>query len=199
VKKYVERLKGALDELRASYPELLSRMKNDLSECLNRPGRFEALRADLAQAATKMLFVINDPRLKGFALRLADKALAEQEWLESLGSFVCSKPPSKWLDADAVAFRDGLNVLARQFLRVESMAFSEVVGDEDTVALRVSITRQDGAEVDQVLHLDNSELARINRLESKIMRLIGKEQRLGVIAATRAVWAQLQNSSGETG
>jgi CRISPR/Cas system-associated protein Cas5 (RAMP superfamily) len=75
------------------------------------------------------------------------------------------------------------------------MAFSDVVSEENAVALRVSITRQDGAEVDQVLHLDTNELARITRLESKIMRLIGKEQRLGVIAATRAVWAQLQSSA----
>lgn len=192
VRTYVERLRAALDELRAAYPDLLSKMKANLSECFERPGDFEKLRTDLALTATKMQFAINEPRLKTFSLRVADNGLREQEWLESLGSFICAKPPSKWLDADAVTFQDELRQLARQFKRVESMAFAGGTSAANSLAMRVSITCQDGTEVDEVLHLDPAEESRVGELELEFARLVGSEQRLGVLAATRAIRTHLQ-------
>ena len=58
--------------------------------------------------------------------------------------------------------------------------------------MRVSITCQNGTEVDQVVHLDRSETDRIAQLEKEILRLVGQEQRIGVIAATRVIWSQLK-------
>lgn len=192
VRKYVDQLRRALDELRATYPDLLAQMRGDIVECFARPGSFEKLRSDLANAAAKMQFAITEPRLKAFTLRIADANLREQEWLESLGSFVCSKPPSKWLDLDRATFRDQLRQLAQQFRRVESMVFTSGTSAADTVAMRVSITCQDGSEVDEVLHLDPTEEKRIAEIEAAVSRLMGANQRLGVVAATRAIRTHLQ-------
>ena len=194
VRKFVEQLRAALDELRAAYPDLLLQMKADIGQAFDRASTFEETRIELATAAARMQFAINEPRLKAFSLRLADKVLQEQEWLESLGSFVCSKPPSKWIDPDAIAFRDELRHLGRQFQRVESMAFSSGLAAENTTAMRVSITCQDGTEVDQVLHLGPAEEKRVSELEIAFSRLVGTDQRLGILAATRAIWNHLNAS-----
>ena len=108
VRKYVDRLHIALDDLRAAYPDLLMQMKTDLTAAFNLPGTFEDMRRQLAATGTQMLFVLTDPKLKAFTMRLVDNGLQEQEWVEALGSFVCAKPPSKWLDVDVTIFRDGV-------------------------------------------------------------------------------------------
>jgi hypothetical protein len=95
VKQFVQRLRSALDELRATYPGLLERMQAVVTKAFDRPGDFDQVRESLANAADSVLVAVADARLKAFCLRLADRGLETQPWLESLGSFVCSKPPSK--------------------------------------------------------------------------------------------------------
>lgn len=190
VKRFVERLHDALDELRLAYPELLRRMKDEFVAAFERPGGFEGTRAAVAASAGEIVIAVTEPRLRAFCLKLTDLALPEQEWLEALGSLLCSKPPAKWVDRDEAAYREELARLVRLFRRVESTAFSSGAGGAAR-AMRVAITCQDGTEVEQVVYLDASEEARVAELEVAISRLFGGEERLGVLAATRAIWGQL--------
>lgn len=192
VRTYVARLKGHMDELRASYLELIRQLQVEFAECFERPGDFESVRRDVAATAAKMQFAISDPRLKTFAMRLADENLPEQQWLESLGSLICAKPPDKWQDSDLATFREELRQLVRQFKRVESMKFSDNGAAGQKVAMRVSITCQDGTEVDEVLHLDSSDEERVRELEAKFASLVGADQRLGALAATRVLRTHFQ-------
>ncbi|MEX1096285.1 MAG: hypothetical protein WED34_09565 [Planctomycetales bacterium] len=191
VKRFVERLRTSLDELGNLYPELVRRMLVDIHRVFERPGGADEARAELAGAAERALVSVAEPRLKALCLRLADRALPEREWVESVGSLVCSKPPAKWLDGDVTIFRDELARLARQFRRVESTLFAgagAVVGD----AMRVAITSRDGTEVEQVVYVDAAEQAKVAELEAHVTYLLNDEGRLGVVAATRAIWRRLQ-------
>jgi hypothetical protein len=58
--------------------------------------------------------------------------------------------------------------------------------------MRVSITCQDGSEVDKVVRLSDSELTKVSKLEERIRSLLGEDGRLGLVAATRAIMAQLE-------
>jgi hypothetical protein len=93
-------------------------------EVFERPGAFDEVRSRLAETAAKLLIGVSEPRLKAFCGRLADRRLAEQEWLESVASLVRAKPPSKWIDDDVTRFREELAQLAQQFLRVVNTVFS---------------------------------------------------------------------------
>jgi len=97
-----------------------------------------------------------------------------------------------------VTFQDELRQLARQFKRVESMAFSGSNSSGTTVAMRVSITCQDGTEVDEVLHLDPAEEQRVAEIEAAFFQLVGTDQRLGILAATRAIRTHLQRTRTDT-
>ena len=190
VKRFVERLHASLDELRAAYPELLGRMKGEFVRVFERPGGFERVRAAVAESARQILVAVSEPGLKAFCLRLADAALPEQEWVESLGSLLCSKPPAKWIDRDEALFREELARLTRLYRRVESTAFMSGAG-EGARAMRVAITCQDGTEVEQVVYLHKDEEARVAELETAISRLLSADGRLGVVAATRVIRSKL--------
>ncbi len=192
VKRFVERLRECIDELRAAYPEVLQKMKNELQHCFNRPGDLGKVRSDLAQSASRVLSSVKEPRLRAFCLRLADQGLEDDQWIEAVGSFLCSKPPAKWLDHDIQQFEDELHRCARQYFRVESTLFGSGTEPAGTQAMRVSITCQDGSEVDKVVRLSESDFAKVGKLEERIRSLFGEDGRLGLVAATRAIMTQLQ-------
>ncbi len=82
VKRFVERLRASLDELGNLYPELLRRMLADIHAAFERPGSTDEARSALSAAAERVLVSVSEPRLKALCLRLADRALAEREWVE---------------------------------------------------------------------------------------------------------------------
>jgi hypothetical protein len=192
VKRFVERLKECIEELRAAYPQLLQKMKDEIQNCFNRPGSLEAVRVELAQAANRILSSVKEPRLKAFCLRLADQALEDDPWIEGMGSFLCSKPPSKWIDHDLSCYDDELHRCARQFFRVESTLFGQGAESVGTQAMRISITCQDGSEVDKVVRLNEGELKTVAALEERFRSVLGEDSRLGLVAATRVIMAQLE-------
>ncbi len=195
VKKFVDHLQNAIEELRLAYQELLRKIKAEFTAAFDRPGSFDEIRRSTAASAERFLATLTEPRLKAFCLRIADCKLEEQSWLESLGSYICSKPPSKWMDQDLANFQEEMARYSRQFGRVESTVFSRQSKQTSIQAMRVSITCQDGTEVDHVVHLDSSEMAHVDKLEKEILSLVGNEHRLGVLAATRVIWSQLQRQT----
>jgi hypothetical protein len=190
VSDFVAALKSALEELKAVYPELLQRMKADVADAFEYSGPFDRVRSQLADTTARVLAGLSEPRLKGLCLRLVDRQLADEEWLEALGSFVCSKPPTKWLDIDAQQFREELYRLAQQFKRVEATAFQ--VGDGS--AMRIAVTLQDGSDLERIVRLNPEEEDQARKLEDEIAMLIGRGPRVGIAAATRAVWKALSLS-----
>ena len=199
VRKFVDRLKQAMDELRGAYPALVEKIRSELLAAFNRPGSFEEARESIAATAGRLLVAVNEARLKAFCMRLADKRLGEQEWLESLASLLCAKPPGKWVDSDHRRFGEELTQLVNQFRRVESTAFSAKTQRRDNqLAMRVAITNRDGSEVQQVVYVDPEEESRVTELEAKFSDLLGSEGRLGLIAATRAIWSRLRASDGDS-
>lgn len=139
VDQYVERLGGAIEELRACYPKLLETMRDELLSELQAPDR-----NSLAERALSLSFRIREQQLRTFVLRIADAKLAEDSWTEALGGAVIGKPPVRWLDHDVDAWRAKLTELAGQFKRVEAAAFGE--GHSQRNAVRLALTQADGQE-----------------------------------------------------
>lgn len=190
VESFVAALKSALEELKAAYPELHQRMKMDIATVFEAPGSFDEVRAHLATTSLRMLHTVSEPRLKAFCLRLADSKLPEVEWLESLGSFICEKPPSKWLDIDSDHFREELHRVGRQYRRVEATAFETGSG----TSVRVSVTLPDGSEAEQVVHLTAEEDVLVASFEGEIASLVSRSRRVGMAAAARVLWKEMQKS-----
>ncbi len=192
VQSCVRELKLAIDELRAAFPELQGRMRQRLRDWFDLPGSFQQFRTALAARAHQIVLKVTEPQLKGFCLRLLDDNLPEMEWLESLGSFLALKPPSKWVDTEEDLFSHELSQLGTRFQRVESILFAGGKSAKDAIGVRVSVTQASGLEQEQVVHFTPDEEQQLRELETKFMALLVKRERLGLAAASRAIWTSLE-------
>lgn len=146
--QFVERLDGAVAELRACYPRLLETMRAEVLAALD-----AADRTGLAERAAALAFRIREQRLRTFLGRLADTLLGDDAWTEALAGAVIGKPPARWRDDDAARWRSTFAELVGQFQRAEAIAFGD--GTQARSAVRVSLTRADGHERAVVLQLDD--------------------------------------------
>jgi hypothetical protein len=192
VQLFVKGLKAALDDLRAAYPELQQRLRKLLREAFDLPGGFQQFRTGLARRAEQVVLGVSEPKLRAFCLRLMDDNLAESEWLESLGSFLALKPPAKWHDAEEDLFAQELGPLATRFHRVESIIFADGKPSKNGVGIRLSITQANGTEHERVIHFTADEENAIRDLQAQLEALLTKDKRLGLAAASRAIWSKLE-------
>ncbi len=184
--RFVQVLKDALDELKSAYPELRMRLKQTLMRAFELPDQQQQFREILAGRAEAVAMKVAEPRLKAFCLRLIDPALPQNEWLEALGSFVCSKIPASWMDLDEHRFEIEMNQLCAWFRRVEATLFNENQLGNGSSAIRVAVTQSNGKEVDRVLYISSEEEEEITHIQEEIMQLLMYNRRAGLIAASRA-------------
>lgn len=193
VAAFVKTLKGALDDLRAAFLLLQERIRTRFQEALNQPGMsFIEFRARTAERAERVMFGLTNAKLRAFCFRLSETNLGEPEWLESMGSLLGLKPPSKWLDADEDHFLSELAECAALFLRVESITFSQGGASKRTLGVRLAVTQANGAEHQEVLHYTADEEKRLIELERQFDALLRKEDRLALAAASKAIWRKLE-------
>jgi hypothetical protein len=186
-------LSQALGDLRTAFPKLEDRMRSKLRETFDIPGSFPYFRKTLAAGAEKIVLAVTEPQLKAFCLRLIDDNLPESDWLESLGSYLALKPPSKWHDAEEDTFSSELALLAAKFHRIENIVFATKDLPKDAVGIRVAITQSNGLEQERVIHFTVEEERRMRDLQKRFAEVLAQNQRLGLAAASRAIWATLEN------
>jgi hypothetical protein len=121
-----------------------------------------------------------------------DDNLPESEWLESLGSFLALKPPTKWHDAEEDLFMQELGPVATRFHRVESIVFVDGKPSRNGVGIRLAITQANGTEHEQVIHFTADEENHLRDLQAQFEALLTKDKRLSLAAASRAIWATLE-------
>jgi hypothetical protein len=192
--RFIQVLKDALDELKSAYHELRRRLKQALMRAFELPE--QQLRETLALRAEAVATKVAEPRLKAFCFRLLDAALPQNEWMEALGSFVCSKIPASWTDLDEHRFEIELNQLCTWFLRMEAILFKENLLGNGNTAIRIAITQSSGKEIDRVLYISSEEEEEIMHVQEEIMRLLMYNRRMGLIAASRAFLDILSQEEG---
>ena len=197
VQVFAEKLKVYLAELKDAYTELLERLKSAIFEVFDVAGSNLQCRSSLANRAAALLVSVSESRLKAFCFRLSDKNLPETKWIESVASFIASKPPSYWIDSDEHTFHHELTALAERFQHVESIHFG--MGDipEGSEGIRLSITHADGSERAEVVYLRPEAEKQLADIQEQIQSLLTKHGRLGLAAVSRAVWEELNQAAEE--
>jgi len=186
VRAFVRALRSALDELRGAYQALQGRNEETLFTALEAPTAPVFAREQLAERANTVLVTVHEPQLKAFCLRLRDSNLPYERWLESIASLVTSKPPARWVDVDERIYQDEVTRLAERFRRVESLAIDKDPGAFAS-ALRVVVTRADGAECDRVVHVSQDDINAIADVEQRIKDLLPKSEHLRLVLTSRVL------------
>ena len=60
--------------------------------------------------------------------------------------------------------------------------------------MRIAVTQADGQEKQEVVHFNQDEETQLHQLEQDMVKLIGKNKRLGLAAASRVTWTHLKNT-----
>jgi len=191
-KRYAKTLKKHLDELRHAYDSLLLRMTEALSEELGASGDLPQVRQVLAKRAETIALLASEPKLKALCLRFSDSGLTDNAWLESLGSFLTSQPPARWRDAEEDAYRRELHTLAQRFKNLESMAFTKGTTTRGSAAFKVSVTRSDGHEAQEVVFVDPGRSVEVTSLAAEIAKMLGKNRNVALAALSQVTWATLE-------
>lgn len=192
--RLASRVAAGLLELRHAFPECRMRMTEDILRAFGEQGMtITEWRRSVSKRAETVLVGVTNPELRGFALKLMEEAIKEDLWLESMGSLVTRCPPSRWKDKDEDAFGEGIRVLAKQFLRVESLHFGDAsLAPED--AVRISLTRRTGEERDRVFHLTPAQAKEAHALTRRLQEQMPKDKKLAAAALSKLLWEMLDQA-----
>lgn len=190
---FIEILQNAIGELRAAYPELLSRIICCVAEALG-DSKENFDRAALASRAARVSLIAKEPRLRTFALRLRDPGLTDEAWAEALASFIVAKPPARWISADEARFNDDVGALAELFHKVEAAAFHSDAATASSNAIRLNLTRGDGIDLVRIVDPkagDADITAEAKKISDQLPQ--NKAQRLHMLA--QLLWHELQTTA----
>ena len=196
VQDFAKRLKVYLAELKDTYTELLERLKSVIFEVFDVDSGSQG-RNLLEKRAEALRVSVSESQLKALCVRLSDNKLSEKKWIESVASFIASKPPSYWVDSDEQIFRHELEVLASRFKHIESIYFGSNGIPEGSKGVRLSITHTDGSERSEVVYPRAEKGKELRDIQTQVQNLLRQHGRLGLAAVAHAVWDELNKNSEE--
>jgi hypothetical protein len=195
VQRFITTLRNAIGELRATYPELLTRIVDRVAEAVG-VERHAFDRTRLAERAARVSLAAREPRLRSFALRLRDPGLSDEAWAEALASFVVSKPPSRWASGDEARFCEEIAALAELFYRLEAAAFSNSEITPIINAIRLNLTRGDGEDLVRVIE-PRADEADLSQVADAFYGLLPQDHQARLVVLTRLLWKELSAVQGD--
>lgn len=194
VRSFVTVLRGAMDDLRAAYPQLLGRLLTRVAGALGEDsGGLD--RVGVARRASGVAVAAREPRLRAFATRLADTGLATDAWIEALASFVNARPVSRWTTGDERRACDEIDVLGAAFQRAEAVVFPAGGEGSGESTVRVGLTRSDGMEVMRVVRLSAEHEPEVECLVARLQDLLPDSEELSLASIVRLLDRQLAGRS----
>lgn len=192
VTEFVTRLTEAVAELREAYPRLLIRIRTAMLDAFGIGESWEEFRCLIAARSAAVTFRIVDLDLKVFMLRLGDTVLTDTQWIESVATLIAKRAPKRWCDRDEEVFLIHLTEFVQRFKRAESIGFNGNVVDNERLkrCLRLTVTRPDGSEADEVLCWGPEDDHRFQHAEQALQKLIRDHGKIALAAAARLFWRQ---------
>jgi len=196
-KEFADRLGTALHELRNAYGVLLERVGLSISKAFDGTGSLMQDRPNIIGRAAQLSKQITEPSLKAFTIRLADSALSDRGWIESISNLLGKKSPERWADIDESEFYHQIELLSGRFRRVEAALFQGAKVKLNGHACRIALTRTDGTEVNDLVRWDDLSETTLTNVEKELSDLISRNGRQGLAAAMKVLWNRLSDEAGE--
>lgn len=187
------RLRQALREIQTAYPSLIRRLEMAIFAAFDVDKANSSARGIVTRRASQLATVLSEPVLKAFVLRVADTALDDRAWVESIANLLTRKSCERWLDSDEIEFHHQLEIAAGRFKRTELAC----IGTSKRLnghACRISLTKSDGSEVGDLINWEGIDESKIGPVEDQIRKILMENGRHGLAAALKAIWNQLDTS-----
>ncbi|MEQ9368634.1 MAG: hypothetical protein RIG63_06310 [Coleofasciculus chthonoplastes F3-SA18-01] len=149
-----KKLVQALHEIQTAYDCLLSDCKSRLHDAFGISSNEAKLREDLRVRASRLAGQCVESMLKRFIGAAVDETKTDTECLEALVMIVADKPAESWSDEDMTQFEINLSDVARRFKNLEALRADVDAKGGGFEALRITVTRQNGQEINQIVGID---------------------------------------------
>jgi hypothetical protein len=143
--------------------------------------------------------------LRSFTLAATDETKTDAEWLEALVMIVADKPAESWTDEDVTRFEIRLSDLTRRFKNLEALR-AEVAAKGFGVsaqpngggfeARRITVTRPDGEEINQIVGIDRDCQDQIEELVEKVLEILPNNNQLRQAVIAKLTERVLDLASG---
>lgn len=191
--EFASRLRTAMHEIRNSYPKLIERLGEAICSAFDISSDFATARAIIISRASALSSNLSDLTLRSFTLRLADPALDDRAWIESLANLLAKKSPERWTDNDEIEFNFQLQTMVGRFTRTELALDNNCTGDN---TCRIYLSQSDGIEVSELVNWSGLDKGLLNNVETDFMNIISKYGRNGLAAAMHALWKHIATVNG---
>ena len=170
------RLVAVCDDLRSAYPRLLAEIEAALREHVG--PSCNPLRDGLAARARELEGQIIDPRVAKLTVALTADIPDLEPWLTYVAMNVTSVPPEGWTDDNRRAFFVTLAEIGGTFRRIYALNADLDAKGGEFDAYRSVFTRTDGAEIVQLIAMDDNVRRSAKPLYDEFLARLAKE--LGV-------------------
>ncbi|MCP2729892.1 hypothetical protein [Limnofasciculus baicalensis] len=165
-KKLVE----ALNEIQTAYDLLLNECQTHLQDAFGVRTSDAKLREDLRVRSRYLVGQCVERMLKSFTLAATDETKTDREWLEALVMIVADKPAESWTDENLTIFEIKLTDLARRFKNLEALQKEVTAKGEGFEVCRITVTRPDGKETNQMVWIEREYQDPIDDLVEKVLQ-----------------------------
>lgn len=171
ISEIAQNIKEGLIEIRAAYPAMLARMREQILNELQVHGRTAKAYQELNERAKNIQDVAGDLRLRSFINQFTTFG-DDLQSMESLAGLGINKPAKAWIDSDIDRAIVQLTLLAQQFNQHEAVA--RVAGRKDKRSAMAMIVSVDGRPTPVVEEFDilDSDDEQVNDLSKKIEEIL---------------------------
>jgi hypothetical protein len=179
-----KKLVQALHEIQTAYDCLLSECKSRLHDAFGISRNEAKLREDLRVRASRLAGQCVERMLRSFIGAAVDETKTDAEWLEALVMIVADKPAESWSDEDMTQFEINLSDVARRFKNLEALRAEVDAKGGGFEARRITVTRPDGQEINQIVGIDRESQDRVEELVENVLTMLpdNRQLRQAVIA-----------------
>ncbi|MDB4952197.1 MAG: hypothetical protein JWM27_4846 [Gemmatimonadetes bacterium] len=163
----------AIRELQGYYDRLLDHCRIMIHEAFGVQSDPGKLREDLRVRSQYLFGRCVEPTLRRLTAAAVEPDTSDRTWLESVVMVIADRPAETWTGDDALAFEINLGEVAHRFGRLEAL-LRETVADphESFDARRVTVTDQDGRELQRVVWVERTKQAPIREFAQGLIHKI---------------------------
>ncbi|NES19184.1 MAG: hypothetical protein F6K41_09695 [Symploca sp. SIO3E6] len=173
-----KKLVQALHEIQTAYDRLLSECKARLHDAFGVSVNEAKLREELRIRSHALKGKCVERLLRSFTLAAVDETKTDAEWLEALVMMIADKPAESWTDEDVTRFEIQLADLTRRFKNLEALRAEVAAKGGGFEARRITVTREDGEEINQIVGIDRDCQEQIEELVEQVMEILPDNNQL---------------------
>lgn len=181
LKSYVELLQNAIRDLRKCYADLINRIENSLITALNlKSSEYSEYKQELEKRFSFVKTYLLTDRQKTILNRILSKSPDKKTWYQSLAYVILDKQLENMLDEEETYLIDNLIHYFKELEKYLDIS-KQNINEEDNF-IRVELISNEGAIEPQIVHLDDAQMFKVKKIESKIAELLSGDSEIDVYA-----------------